>query len=218
MEINSTNLESFNNMIKKEPMVVFYYASWCGHCISFKPTWDSFVTICKKKHPKVKLAKVESEVIPSLNYNANIQGYPTVKFYNKDVNAENNEFGGERSTKNLLQFVEENSKKHGVDIIKSKKRSKKRSMKRSKKRSKKSSNNIYIVFGASWCGYCKRTKELLDKKGLKYKYYDIENNKDSKEFKKYEKLVPKHLRNMVPVIFKNKKYIEGYSGLLKELK
>ena len=222
MEINAGNITKFEKSLKKEPTVVFYYASWCGYCISFKPVWDSFVKVCKKKYPVIKLAKVESLVIPSLNYDPNVTGYPTVKFYNKNLN-ENNEFKGDRSVDNLVNFLKEHTQKKGINLSSlnkvNKKLSRKKSLnkKKSKKGKSKKLNNEYIVFGASWCIYCKKTKELLDSKGIKYKYYDIDDEQTPKKLEKYKKKIPSHLKNMIPIIFKNNKYIEGYSGLLKIL-
>lgn len=33
-----------------------------------------------------------------------------------------------------------------------------------------------IMYGASWCGDCRRSKRFLDSTGIDYKYIDVEND------------------------------------------
>ena len=123
MEIRPVNITKFNHSIKRKPTMVWYYATWCGHCITFEPTWNKFVKICKSKYPKLNLVKIESQVIPKLNFEPNVNGYPTVKFYNKKLDATDNDFEGERSTKGLMNFIKDNSVKHALNLLASKKKS-----------------------------------------------------------------------------------------------
>jgi len=81
--------------------------------------------------------------------------------------------------------------------------------------------NTYLIFGISTCGYCKKTLVYMKEKNLQYKYYEMD--------KYYEffipilekliklnpslKINPEH--RTFPVIFYNKKFIGGYSDLIK---
>lgn len=81
--------------------------------------------------------------------------------------------------------------------------------------------NTYLIFGLSTCGYCKKTLAYMKEKNLQYKYYEMD-----KYYEFFipilEKLIklnpllqinPEH--RTFPVIFYNKKFIGGYSDLIK---
>jgi len=81
--------------------------------------------------------------------------------------------------------------------------------------------NTYLIFGISTCGYCKKTLVYMKEKNLQYKYYEMD-----KYYQIFipilEKLIklnpslqinPEH--RTFPVIFYNKKFIGGYSDLIK---
>ena len=84
-------------------------------------------------------------------------------------------------------------------------------------------NDVVIVFGLSTCGYCNAAIEYLNKNSIPYKYYKI-NKYYNIFFKILLKLVKIHPELMFdithktfPVIFINKKFIGGYSDLIKLL-
>jgi glutaredoxin len=39
-----------------------------------------------------------------------------------------------------------------------------------------------VLFGASWCGYCKKAKAYLNAKGVKYSEYDIDSAEGAKAY------------------------------------
>ncbi|CAJ0595479.1 unnamed protein product [Cylicocyclus nassatus] len=61
-----------------EPWLVDFYAPWCGHCVQFSPVYDQ---IAKALDGKVKCAKVDCDQWPGVCQGAQIQAYPTVRFY-----------------------------------------------------------------------------------------------------------------------------------------
>lgn len=82
-------------------------------------------------------------------------------------------------------------------------------------------NDMYLVFGLSTCGYCKKTINFLQEKNLQFKYYEMD--------KYYEIFVP-ILEKLIeigskleidpehrtfPIIFYNQKFIGGYTDLIK---
>ncbi len=80
-----------------------------------------------------------------------------------------------------------------------------------------------IVFGLSYCEYCKKTLELLKKNKISYKYYTIDKyyniffyvlGEVSKLYPNLE-IVPNH--KTVPIIFIKKKFIGGYTEFRKIL-
>ena len=79
----------------------------------------------------------------------------------------------------------------------------------------------YIVFGAKYCDFCKKTKLLLDEKKIKYKYYDLASVKE-KTYDFYEEYIPTDYFTIPKILIeKNKKdikFIGGYDDLVKLLK
>src|SRR5580692_6083999 len=61
-----------------------------------------------------------------------------------------------------------------------------------------------IVYGTSWCGYCKKTREYLHSLNVEYTFYDIENSDVGK--RKYEALGVRG----VPIIIIGSQRIEGF--------
>lgn len=82
-------------------------------------------------------------------------------------------------------------------------------------------NDIFVIFGLSYCGYCKNAINYLKSKNISYKYYNID--KDYDIFFNLIKLVNKIDPNLninpdhktFPVIFLKKHFIGGYSDLIK---
>lgn len=84
-------------------------------------------------------------------------------------------------------------------------------------------NKSIIIFGLSYCVYCKKTLELLKKNKISYKYYSIDKYFNlffnvlievSKIYPNFQ-INPKH--KTVPVIFYKKKFIGGFTELSKLL-
>jgi mycoredoxin len=38
-----------------------------------------------------------------------------------------------------------------------------------------------LMYGADWCGDCRRAQRLLDGRGVAYRYVDVENDVDARE-------------------------------------
>ncbi|KAJ8277767.1 hypothetical protein GJAV_G00079640 [Gymnothorax javanicus] len=64
-------------------LVVEFYASWCGHCIAFSPTWKSLARDVREWKPAVDLAAIDcaDEENSMTCYSFSIKGYPTLKFF-----------------------------------------------------------------------------------------------------------------------------------------
>lgn len=88
--------------------------------------------------------------------------------------------------------------------------------------SKVNNFDYYVIFGLSTCGYCMEAKKFLNKHNIKYKYYPIDNFKElffkvlSDASTVYPELNINKSHKTVPVIFYKKKFIGGYSDLIKE--
>jgi len=66
--------------------------------------------------------------------------------------------------------------------------------------------NKVILFGTSWCGYCKKARKYLDEHNIRYTDYDIEKDSHAKQM--YSQLGA----SGVPVILVGNMEMQGFSA------
>jgi len=57
------------------PLVVDFWAPWCGPCLSMAPQFEAAAKVLE---PEVRLAKVDTEAEPNLGQRFNIRSIPTM--------------------------------------------------------------------------------------------------------------------------------------------
>lgn len=62
-----------------------------------------------------------------------------------------------------------------------------------------------ILYATSWCGYCEKTRELLNENNIEYHEYDVEKSHQGR--KQYQRLGVKG----VPVLLINGEVLKGYN-------
>ncbi len=65
-------------------------------------------------------------------------------------------------------------------------------------------NGAVVLYSTSWCGYCEKTRDLLDSHDIEYYEYDIERSKDG--YNQYKALGG----NGVPVLKVGSEVVKGY--------
>lgn len=65
----------------KIPVVVDFYASWCGPCKILSPRLD---TLAGEYSSKIKFVQVNVDNAPALSQKFNVQAIPTLLFFGKD--------------------------------------------------------------------------------------------------------------------------------------
>lgn len=90
------------------PGMILIWANWCGHCTYFKPT---YVDICTKlngngivKYPCIAIEDEELKKNPNVLQNLNVQGYPTIKFFDQHGKIIG-DFTGERKVSVILNTI-----------------------------------------------------------------------------------------------------------------
>jgi len=77
------HIGKLKELFAKHPVVlVFVYADWCGHCTTFKPTWEEY-----KKTPnrKVPIARVNETVLKQTPVaDAKLDGFPSLALMGND--------------------------------------------------------------------------------------------------------------------------------------
>eukprot|EP00397_Hematodinium_sp_SG-2012_P019602 GEMP01020148.1.p1 GENE.GEMP01020148.1~~GEMP01020148.1.p1 ORF type:complete len:641 (+),score=139.87 GEMP01020148.1:222-2144(+) len=91
----------------KKDVFVVIYASWCGHCRLFMPTWDKLAEA---------LAEEENIDVCKLDGTANeiedfpVEGFPTVLLYPAEANSRPLPYEGDRTVNAMLRFLERQGK------------------------------------------------------------------------------------------------------------
>jgi thioredoxin-like negative regulator of GroEL len=84
--------------------LILYYATWCGNCTQFVPTWTQFDTWAKDNLTNVRVSSVRCEDgNEAVCAQKGIKGYPTVMLYLKS--GEEHMFEGPRTMDGLKEFI-----------------------------------------------------------------------------------------------------------------
>ena len=65
-----------------------------------------------------------------------------------------------------------------------------------------------VVFGAEYCGFCKRAHTLLSKAKVQFDYMDVEEDNNMNLLHEFQK---KYSYHKIPMIFVDERFIGGYS-------
>lgn len=89
---------------KSQPMIVWIYADWCGHCQHFLPSWKKLVA----SHPEVEFVAIDGDS-PSFAAEApasypQVLGYPTVWLFASESETPI-VYRGERSVNGLSNAI-----------------------------------------------------------------------------------------------------------------
>ena len=116
-----TQKQTINNFIKHmnsgHPVIVLYYADWCGHCHEFKPIFDKTAKrILKHFKGDLSIYSIEDSLLQKLSRSNQfieneIPGYPTVLYYSStnDIASNKEMYSGERTSSELLKWIKNKS-------------------------------------------------------------------------------------------------------------
>lgn len=99
----------------KDIWMIEFYAPWCGHCKALQPEWDQAAADMKGQ---VKFAKVDATENQQLAQRFQVQGYPTIKYFDygsKSSPAEAKEYPGGRTAADLKAFASDLLNKADVE-------------------------------------------------------------------------------------------------------
>lgn len=107
----NSNSENFDN---KRSKLMFFSATWCGHCNEFNPKWKKLVQHVnedpnnRKYKYKVTLHKFDSDTkAHKVHFDKyNVKQFPTIIFEDRDGSTK--EFKGDRSLEVIKNFLNEN--------------------------------------------------------------------------------------------------------------
>jgi thiol-disulfide isomerase/thioredoxin len=78
--VNSDQLEARVGKFDKGPFLIFFGATWCGHCHHFKPVFEEIGLLAKTTHPELQLLHVNCSSPGSREACSkwDLPGYPTI--------------------------------------------------------------------------------------------------------------------------------------------
>ena len=101
-EVVSLTTETFQKKIDEgKPVIVKFFAPWCGHCKRLAPTYEEFSNIAKTEFPELTVAEVDCT--QNRDICGHVQGYPTVILYKGEKQVE---FEGARNIDALRIFIQ----------------------------------------------------------------------------------------------------------------
>ena len=104
---NENDLSRYNNLVKKVPSIVMFYADWCGHCNNFKPHWKDFERLAKKQHKEndFMIARINEPFVNRVEGHSNVSGFPTI--YHLMNGQHNADYEKQRDVDGLIEFLSE---------------------------------------------------------------------------------------------------------------
>jgi len=158
-DLTSSNVDDV--ISPEKDALVEFYAPWCGHCKSLANDYFQLGQAMESSKPKdLVVAKVDCTAQQAICQKYGVQGYPTIKFFNK---GQPEEYNGGRSVDDFVEFLN----KKGARLHVSKPVSHVHDLNPSNFDSiLDGSKNVLIKFYAPWCGHCKSLApkwELLGK-------------------------------------------------------
>ena len=171
VKIENNTKPNLNNLNEKfsntQITIYFFWASWCPHCISFKPIFEEFENkVSDNQNIKINKVQCDENTQEVLDYvqKYNIEGFPSVIIVNDDGTFKH--FEGKRNLKGLMTILPDNNKEGFTNT---------------------DSESVSVYnFNTSWCGYSKKFQptweEFCDKvKDDNIKTYDIKCDDDSND-------------------------------------
>ena len=102
LKTNDTNFE--NDVLKSDkPVLVDFWAEWCGPCKSIAPALDE---ISEEMNSKLKIAKLNVDENPSISQQYNIRSIPALMIFKDGEKIA--EIMGALPKSNLEKWIDEN--------------------------------------------------------------------------------------------------------------
>jgi len=80
------NLKNYDKAVEEfEYLFVYFYAPWCGHCKALGPEFVKAGQMLKEKDSSIILGRVDGTEESDLMDKHDVQGYPTLKLYRKQM-------------------------------------------------------------------------------------------------------------------------------------
>lgn len=99
---------NFDDVVLKsgKPTLVEFFAPWCGHCKQLAPVWEELADAFAFAKDKIQIAKVDADAERSLGKRFDVQGFPTLKYFDGKSDKPE-EYNKGRTFDDLTAFITE---------------------------------------------------------------------------------------------------------------
>jgi len=133
------------------PVLVEFFAPWCGHCKSLAPEYEILATSLKGQ--AVKIASVDADKHRDLGGRFDVKGFPTIKFFPAGTQKPEDYSGG-RTAPDMIDYI--NGKAGTNARLKSTPSAVVTLGAQSFENVVNGKKDVMVEFYAPWCGHCKR--------------------------------------------------------------
>ncbi|ODV93521.1 hypothetical protein PACTADRAFT_46800 [Pachysolen tannophilus NRRL Y-2460] len=150
--------------------LVEFYADWCGHCKQMAPTYDELADSFFKTSKDVQIVKINADKNRKIGDRYDIQGFPTLKFFNKKDVKTPIEYEGGRDLESLQNFVTSHTGARPFKVEKKSNVVNYDDNSFEKNVIDDTSKSHLVAFTASWCGHCKKLHPVWEQLADIYQY------------------------------------------------
>jgi len=155
--------QGLNKLRKKVqgPLLVMFYAPWCGYCKKLKPDYAAAATALKGKGTLAGM-DVDKPDTHNVKTKFNITGYPTLIYFEKGE--EKFQYGGEMNKDGLIEWMKNPTPKPAapkepeVDTWAEDNPEVLHMNDKTFAPSLQATDSVLVMFYAPWCGHCKKMK------------------------------------------------------------
>jgi protein disulfide-isomerase-like protein len=106
IELNTDNVDQYFPHPDKS-VFVYFYASWCGYCISFAPEFAAAAEAFMAQSDKVIFVKGDADIHKSFGGRFGVSGFPTIQLYvaGEEGARAPKAFSGERTKDGVINFI-----------------------------------------------------------------------------------------------------------------
>ena len=92
------------SITKGNPGMLLIWATWCGYCVSFKPTYNDISMKLSSEFPCLSIEDSQLTGYDSLKSALNFKGYPSIKFFDQNGKIIG-DYTGARDENSLLKSI-----------------------------------------------------------------------------------------------------------------
>ncbi|EQK98910.1 hypothetical protein G6O67_003750 [Ophiocordyceps sinensis] len=159
---------NFDDVVLKsgKPTLVEFFAPWCGHCKQLAPVWEELADAFAFAKDKIQIAKVDADAERSLGKRFDVQGFPTLKYFDGKSDKPE-EYNKGRTFDDLTAFITE---KVGVKAKKKLEMPSSVVMLTDDSFAKTigGDKNVLVAFTTPWCGHCKNLAPIWETVAIDY--------------------------------------------------
>jgi hypothetical protein len=114
---NIDSIKKINNIIKKTPIVIYFYMEGCPYCVTTTNEWNKIPNHINRNILDDKLLAVRiNHILFNLLNNVGNQpkSFPTIRYVNNNSIIHYDKEGQERNASNLARWIEKHGKKRAV--------------------------------------------------------------------------------------------------------